>query len=101
MTSIDRVREISQLCGMSEEVVRAVLKAEAESASKSLLNGEKAVLLGRCIIKPREKDGEILLSCTASNTLKRLVQENDVNRENLQKTAKFKHITKMQFEELF
>jgi len=101
MTSVDRVKEISQLCGMSEEVVRAVLKAEVESTSSSLLKGEKAVLLGRCIIKPRVKDGEILLSCTPSNTLRRLVQENEVDKENIENTAKFKNITKLQLEELF
>lgn len=75
MTPEERISEISKECGISCEVVRMVLKAEMKSAARSLANGEHAVLLGRCIIKPRKKNGETRLSCAVSTSLMREVQE--------------------------
>ena len=100
MTSLERIKEISERCGMSEEIVRVVLKAETDTVVDTLLRGEKAVWLGRCIIKPRVKGDEIMLSCAASSTLKKLVQESNIDKNNLLQEIKYKNITKTQLEEL-
>lgn len=48
----DRLHDISQISGFSEDIVRKVLDAEAQSAAKSLRRGEKVALIGRCTIAP-------------------------------------------------
>lgn len=85
MTPEERINEIAKSCGYSTEVVRLVLKAEAQSVIKSLVKGENAVLLGRCIMKPsakREKKhgietGRIYhhITCTASASMTRQFEE--------------------------
>ena len=52
MTAQERYEDISKISGMSEDVVRAVLKAERESIINSLKRGERATLPGRCVIRP-------------------------------------------------
>ena len=79
MTAEERIKEVSKISGMSESIVRAVLKAETESVSKSILAGQNAVLLGRCIIKPRIRGEHVFLSCSPSHSLVRLIEENEVD----------------------
>jgi len=52
MQAKDRYKEISEISGMSESVVRRVLEAEKESVINSLRRGERATLLGRCVMRP-------------------------------------------------
>jgi hypothetical protein len=44
MTIQERIEDIVKRSGHSEEVVRSVLKAEAESTAASIRNGENAVM---------------------------------------------------------
>ena len=88
MTPEERINEISAESGVSPEVVRIVLKAEALSAARSLAQGDKALLLGRCIMKPitfrnangvtevkHREDGSVKFSCTVSSSMIRNVKE--------------------------
>jgi len=52
VTVADRLTDISKRCGYSEEVVRAVLNAEADSIAVSLRKGERATIIGRVTIIP-------------------------------------------------
>lgn len=100
MTVEDRIKEISNMCGMSEAIVRAVLKAETESISKSILDGQNGVLVGRCIIKPRIRGDKVFLSCIPSHSLVRLIEENEVQVEEIDKEPTIKHIAVEQLEGL-
>lgn len=52
MTKIERIADIADRCNLSEETVRAVLKAEHDSMMDSLKHGEKVTLAGRVIVNP-------------------------------------------------
>ena len=52
MTAQERYEEISKLSGFSTDVVRRVLSAEKQSIINSLKRGERATLMGRCVIIP-------------------------------------------------
>lgn len=79
MTVKERIEDISSKSGMSEDIIRRVLNAERESIVESLKRGEKATLIGRCVIEPEfrqrlQPGGElgmvIKLSAKVSNSLK-------------------------------
>lgn len=57
MTAAERYEEISKIQGVQVEIVRRVLTAERQSILDSLKRGEKATLLGRCVIKPEIHSG--------------------------------------------
>ena len=80
----ERLNDISSISGVSEKVVRRVLDAERQSIIKSLKRGEKATLIGRCIIKPELKDKlgiggkvekSIKLNAMVSNSLRVALQD--------------------------
>ena len=48
----DRYDDISKISGISEEVIRRVYKATAESLAQSLKRGERATLPGICTMIP-------------------------------------------------
>jgi len=48
----DRYEEIAKLSGLSEDIVRRVLKASKQSIAKSLAQGNKATLPGICTLTP-------------------------------------------------
>lgn len=75
MTPDEWVQGVSKKCNLSPELVRAVQKAEAEQAVETLLSGGNALLLGRCILKPRIKDGEVRVSAVATNSINRAIAE--------------------------
>ena len=52
MTTQERIEDICRLSGLSEEVVRRVFDAERISIANSLRKGERATLIGRCVIRP-------------------------------------------------
>ena len=52
MTTQDRLDDICRISGLSEDIVRRVFDAERESIVKSLRKGERATLIGRCVIRP-------------------------------------------------
>lgn len=52
MTTQDRLDDICKLSGLSEDIVRRVFDAERQSIVKSLKKGERATLIGRCVIRP-------------------------------------------------
>lgn len=52
MTTKDRLDDICEISGLSEDIVRRVFDAERKSIVKSLRKGERANLIGRCVIRP-------------------------------------------------
>lgn len=52
MTVQQRLDDICKRQGMQEEIVRRVLQAEKAQILDSLKKGEKATLIGRCVIRP-------------------------------------------------
>ncbi len=55
MTTQERIDDICNISGLSEEIVRRVMTAEKESIAKSLRKGERANLIGRAVIRPEIK----------------------------------------------
>lgn len=82
-----RYDEISELSGLSEDVVRRVLKASRQSLVKSIKRGERATLPGICTILPELRTrvnigGEsvtnyIKLKATPSEALDTELRKND------------------------
>lgn len=52
MTTQNRLDDICKISGLSEDIVRRVFDAERQSIIKSLKKGERANLIGRCVIRP-------------------------------------------------
>lgn len=52
MNTQERLDDIKRICGFSEDIIRSVLKAERESILNSLKRGERATMIGRCVIRP-------------------------------------------------
>ena len=52
MTVQERLNDICRISGLSEDIVRRVLDAEKKSIVDSLKKGERANLIGRCVIRP-------------------------------------------------
>ena len=52
MTTQERLNDICEISGLSENIVRRVFEAERQSIVNSLKRGERATLLGRCVIRP-------------------------------------------------
>ena len=52
MTVKERLEDVSERSGLSEDIIRRVFNAERESIIDSLKRGEKATLIGRCTIEP-------------------------------------------------
>ena len=52
MTTQERIDDICKLSGLSEDIVRRVFDAERQSIAKSLRKGERATMIGRCVIRP-------------------------------------------------
>lgn len=53
MTVQERIDDICKKSGMSEDIVRRVLNAEKASVIESLKRGERATIIGRCILRPQ------------------------------------------------
>lgn len=98
MTVQERLNEISQLSGLSVEMVRRVLNAEAESLAESVKKGERATLIGRCTMVPYistkiDHNGKVVktikLSSKVSDSFKNRVsglsefQKEDTEEEDL------------------
>lgn len=84
VTVQDRIADIEKRCGLSENIIRRVLNAEADSIIDTLKKGERATLIGRVTITPSmgkklEVGGNvrdtIKLSCKATNSLKARLQD--------------------------
>lgn len=52
MTVKERLEDISNKSGLSEDIIRRVLMAERDSILESLKRGERATLIGRCVVIP-------------------------------------------------
>lgn len=55
MTVNERIIDIQKRTGLSENIIRSVLKAETDSVIESLKKGERATLIGRCTFTPVKK----------------------------------------------
>jgi hypothetical protein len=51
----NRYEDISRLSGLSEDIIRRVLKASRQSLAESLKHGERATLPGICTLTPEVK----------------------------------------------
>lgn len=74
MTTQERYNDIAKRSGLSEEIIRRVISAERESIVDSLKRGERATLIGRCVIKPdmrsrMEVGGEIVNYMTVKSSV--------------------------------
>lgn len=52
MTVQQRLDDICKRSGMSEDIVRRVLQAERAQVLEQLKRGERATLIGRCVLRP-------------------------------------------------
>ena len=52
MTISQRIEDIVKRSGLSEHIVRSVLRAERDSIVDSLKRGERATMVGRCTLIP-------------------------------------------------
>lgn len=84
MTTQERINDICNISGLSEEIVRRVMDAERKSVAKSLRKGERANLIGRAVIRPelRRKlmvggsfENYIKLSITPAASLESLLDD--------------------------
>ena len=86
MSTQERLDDICNISGLSESIVRRVLEAERQSIAKSLKKGERATLIGRCVIRPeiRSKVGigvppvqinYIKLTSQVSSSMEALLQD--------------------------
>lgn len=66
MTTQERLDDICRRSGMSKEIVRKVMNAERDSVIESLKHGERAALIGRCVLRPEVRQ--------------RLVSENETKK---------------------
>ena len=82
MTTQERINDICQISGLSEEIVRRVMDAERKSVAKSLRKGERANLIGRAVIRPEIKrklliggefESYIKLSITPASSLESML----------------------------
>ena len=55
LTVQQRLKDICSRCGLSEEIVKRVLSAERDSIVESLKHGERATLIGRCVLRPEKR----------------------------------------------
>ena len=69
MNITSRYADIAERSGLSEEVVRRVLKASRESLAVSIKSGERATLPGLCIMIPEIKR-RINVGGTMSSSIK-------------------------------
>lgn len=94
----ERYDDISKISGLSEDIIRRVLKASRESLAKSLTKGDSATLPGICTITPEVKNriniggqsmtSYIKLKAKASNAMeselakvKEFVKQDDLERQ--------------------
>ena len=103
MSTQERLDDICAISGLSENIVRRVLDAERQSIVKSLKRGERATLIGRCVIRPElrskiEVDGSyggayknyIKLSSTVATSMESMLQgltefeQSDKNEANME-----------------
>lgn len=84
MTIAERYADICKISGLSEDIVRRVINAETQSIIGSLKRGERATLIGRCVIIPEIRSklavgagvkNYIKLSATVAPSLKDKLEE--------------------------
>lgn len=56
MTTQERLDDICRRSGMSQDIVRKILNAEQASIIESLKKGERAALIGRCVLRPEVRE---------------------------------------------
>lgn len=84
MSMQDRYDDICSISGLSEEVVRRVLKATKQSCAKSLRHGHKATIPGICTIHAEERT-KLSVGCKEEQYIKLKVRpsaalESELNR---------------------
>ena len=85
----DRYNEISEISGLSEEVIRRVLKACRQSLAKSLKRGDRATLPGICTMLPEIKNKVEIGGTTVTSYIKIKVKPSNAMASELEKISKF------------
>lgn len=84
MTTQERLDDICKRSGLSEDIVRRVFEAERESIAESLKRGERATLIGRCVIRPEIRTKMVIggqmttyvkLHCTVASSMEALLKD--------------------------
>jgi len=88
MNTQERYDEISRLSGMSEDIIRRVLKASRQSLAQSLKNGDRATLPGICTIYPELKS-KILIGGQPSTYVKLKASASSALATELENVSKF------------
>lgn len=69
MTTQERMEDISRKSGLSIDICRRVLNAEADSIVESLRKGERAALAGRVTLRPEFRQ-KLDVGCNLRNVIK-------------------------------
>lgn len=85
----ERYDDISNISGLSEDIIRRVLKASRQSLVKSLKNGERATLPGICTITPELKSKIDYNKHTIVNYIKLKAKASPALDTELEKSDKF------------
>lgn len=85
----DRYNEISKISGLSEDVIRSVLKACRQSLAKSLKHGDRATLPGICTMLPEIKNKVEIGGTTVTSYIKIKVKPSNAMASELEKISKF------------
>jgi len=85
----ERYSEISQFSGVSEEVVRRVLKACRKSLAASLKRGERATLPGICTMLPEVKNKIELGGTVMTSYIKVKAKASNSMESELEKLSQF------------
>ena len=87
LTVLERINDISERSGMSQEIVRRVLKASKESLVYTLQKGEKSTLPGIATYKVAAKKDGVGVRFRISTTI--LTELTDYKEEQKEETDKY------------
>lgn len=100
MTALEKLEALKRKTGLSESIIKQVLKAESELSAVELIASGKIVLAGRCVLElergQRLVQGKIMpairIKAKASDSLKHRV-EDILERGNYEETDEIQKIT--------
>lgn len=85
----ERYSDIAEISGISEEIVKRVLKACKQSLTKSLKHGSNATLPGICILMPEIKNKVELGGTTMTTYISVKAKPSNAMKDELEKFSKF------------
>lgn len=88
MSMQERYDDIRNISGLSEDVIRRVLKATKQSCAKSLRTGHRATIPGICTITPEQRS-RITIGCKTQNYIKLKVKPSSALESELDGLTEF------------